>query len=58
MKRIVRLSSALLAALLLCSACGDKTSIHANYAPAVKWEEAVAAQTAARSTNTALIMMR
>lgn len=53
-----------LAALLVCSACGEKSSTMTLVTPtsqqavAIKWDEAVASGTTARVSNTSLIFMR
>lgn len=53
-----------LAALLLCSACGQTTKTATFVTPAsqqiamVKWDEAVAATTTAKVSNSSLISMR
>ena len=52
-----------LAALVLCSACTDKTATTTRITPtaqvvSIKWDEAVAAETTAKVGNTSLIFMR
>lgn len=53
-----------LAALLVCSACADKNPIkradvssHQQFS-SIRWDEAVAARSAAKVNNTSMIMMR